>query len=392
MTPETERPAWVLPAIVVGQLLATSIWFAANAVITTLQDLWGIAGGEGIVTTAIQLGFICGTLVYALGGIADRFHPGNVFLLSAVAGASANAAVLVAPASFDVVLAARFVAGFCLAGIYPVGMKIAASWYAGGLGRALGLLVGALVLGTASPHLLKGLGTQWDWRLVIAGTSMAALAGGVLVRLVPEGPYLRRGAAVRFGGVLAAFRDRRFRASACGYFGHMWELYAFWAFVPVWIAAHGAAGSTVSLLAFAVIAAGAIGCAGGGLVVRRLGGGPVALGQLLVSGTCCVVSPWLLHASTPVFVGFLLLWGLAVAGDSPQFSALNAYFAPRAVVGSALTLVNSIGFGITIASLSLLERLQFLLGAEWLLVPLAAGPLVGLWAGRPLLHHSPALT
>lgn len=384
------RPRWILPAIVAGQLLATSIWFAANAVIGSLQDLWGIAGGEGTVTTAVQLGFIAGTLAYAVGGFADRFHPGNVFLVSASIGAAANAAVLIAPAEFSFVLAARFVAGFCLAGVYPVGMKIAASWYAGGLGRALGFLVGALVLGTASAHLLKGLGGAWDWRLVVAGTSVAALAGGVLVRLVPEGPHLARGGPVRFRGVLGAFRDRGFRASACGYFGHMWELYAFWAFVPVWAAAHGFAGSALSLTAFAVIAAGAIGCAGGGYLVARLGGGRVALGQLSVSGACCVLSPLLLHAPTPIFVAFAVLWGVTVVGDSPQFSALSASFAPRALVGSALTLVNCIGFSISIASLSLLEVLQFVVPPEWLLVPLALGPAVGLWAGRPLLRHRPA--
>jgi len=384
------RPRWILPAIVAGQLLATSIWFAANAVIGSLQDLWGIAGGEGTVTTAVQLGFIAGTLAYAVGGFADRFHPGNVFLVSASIGAAANAAVLIAPAEFSFVLAARFVAGFCLAGVYPVGMKIAASWYAGGLGRALGFLVGALVLGTASAHLLKGLGGAWDWRLVVAGTSVAALAGGVLVRLVPEGPHLARGGPVRFRGVLGAFRDRGFRASACGYFGHMWELYAFWAFVPVWAAAHGFAGSALSLTAFAVIAAGAIGCAGGGYLVARLGGGRVALGQLSVSGACCVLSPLLLHAPTPIFVAFAVLWGVTVVGDSPQFSALSASFAPRALVGSALTLVNCIGFSISIASLSLLEVLQFVVPPEWLLVPLALGPAVGLLAGRPLLRHRPA--
>lgn len=339
----------------VGQLLVTSTWFAANAVIDSLQVLWGMDGGEGMVTTAVQLGFIGGTLVFAVGGIADRFHPSNVFLISAATAAAANAAVLISPGDFTLVLIARFVVGFALAGVYPVGMKIAAGWYGGGLGWALGLLVGALVLGTASPHLLRAIGASWDWRIVITGASLAALAGGLIVGLVPEGPYLARGAPVRFSGVLDAFRERCFRASALGYFGHMWELYAFWAFVPVWIGAHGMVGSALSATAFAVIAAGFFGCAGGGLLVRRFGGGRIALGQLGLSTACCLVSPLVLYAPTPVFVAFLLVWGVAVAGDSPQFSALTAYFAPRALVGSALTLVNSIGFAITIASLSLLE-------------------------------------
>lgn len=380
---------WILPAIVVGQLLATSLWFAANAVIGSLQDLWGMSGGEGLVTTAVQIGFIVGTLVFALGGIADRFHPGNVFLLSAVAGAAANASVLLFPDDFTLVMCARFVVGFSLAGVYPVGMKIAAGWYGGGLGWALGFLVGALALGTASPHLLRAIGASWDWQLVITGTSLAALAGGILVRLVPEGPNLARGAPVRFSGVLGAFRDRCFRASALGYFGHMWELYAFWAFVPVWIAAHGLSGGTLSTTTFVVIAVGFVGCAGGGLLAYRWGGGRVALGQLGVSTVCCLASPLLLYAPTPVFVAFLLVWGIAVVGDSPQFSALTAYFAPRAVVGSALTLVNSIGFAITIASLSLLEWMQHVVAPAWLLLPLALGPLVGLLVGRPLIALHP---
>ena len=380
---------WILPAVVVGQLLATSTWFAVNAVIGSLQALWGMDGGEGMVTTAVQIGFIAGTLVFAVGGIADRFHASNVFLFSAATGAAANAAVLIFPSHFALVLAARFVVGFSLAGVYPVGMKIAAGWYGGGLGWALGLIVGALVLGTASPHLLSAVGASWDWRVVIAGTSLAALAGGILVRLVPEGPNLARGAPVRFSGVLAAFREHCFRASTIGYFGHMWELYAFWAFVPVWLGAHGMTGGTLSVSAFMVIAVGFLGCAGGGLLVRRLGGGRVALGQLGISLGCCLVSPLLLHTPTPVFLAFLLVWGIAVVGDSPQFSALTAYFAPRALVGSALTLVNSIGFAITVASLSLLEWLQGVVDPAWLLFPLALGPLIGLLAGRPLLGRHP---
>jgi len=375
------RPAWVLPAIVIGQLLATSVWFAVNAVIVALQPAWGVDGGEGIVTTAVQLGFISGTLAYAVLALADRFHPSRVFLVSAAIAAAANLATIPVAESFPAVLAFRFLAGFFLAGVYPVGMKIAAGWYRGGLGQALGFLVGALVLGSASPHLLQAVGADWQWQAVIAGTSLAALLGGVLVALVPEGPHLARGGAVRFAGVLAAFRHPRFRASALGYFGHMWELYAFWAFVPVWLLARGIEGPAMSTLAFAVIGIGALGCAGGGRFTRRHGSGRVALAQLSVSGACCLLSPLMYPAPVAVLVPFLLLWGLTVAGDSPQFSTLNAHNAPRDVVGSALTLVNSIGFAVTVVSLALLEHLQNAVPPAWLLLPLALGPLVGLAFG-----------
>lgn len=388
---EPIRPWWVLPCIVTGQVLATSMWLAPNAVIGELQQLWNMQGGEGLVTTVLTVGFITGTLVYAMLGLADRFHPGNVFLASAVAGAAANAWVLATPESFTHVMAARFVVGFCLAGIYPVGMRIAAAWYGGGLGRALGFLVGALVLGTASSHLLKALGHGWDWRLVVLGTSVAALAGGVLVWRVPEGPFLLRGAPVRFGGVLAAFRRPRFRASVGGYFGHCWELYGVWVFMPVWLKAWGLSGAALAYLSFAVIAIGAIGCAGGGFLVRRFGGARVALTQLAVSGLCCALSPLAFQAPGAVLVPFVLLWGLTVIGDSPQFSALNAQYAPTEVVGSALTLANCIGFSISILSLMLLEELQFVLPVQWLLAVLVIGPVLGLWAGRPLLAHRPDL-
>ncbi|KPV40668.1 hypothetical protein AN478_05780 [Thiohalorhabdus denitrificans] len=377
-------PRWILPAIVLGQVLATSVWFAANAVIPELQARWGLAGGEGLVTAAVQLGFISGTLVFALLGVADRLHPGRVFLGSALIAAAANLAVAAVPGSLEAVLAVRFLTGFFLAGVYPVGMKIAAGWYRGGLGLALGFLVGALVLGTASAHLVGALGAAWDWRLVLGTSSLAAVLGGLLVGRVPEGPYLARGGPVRFGGVLGAFRRPRFRAAVLGYFGHMWELYAFWAFVPVWLLARGFPVDETALLTFGVIAAGALGCAGGGLLARRLGSGPVALGQLAVSGLCCLASPLAFAAPEGLLVPFLLVWGVTVAGDSPQFSALNARHAPRALVGSALTLANSIGFAVTVASLALLAAVRYALPPAYLLLPLAAGPLFGLWFGRCL--------
>lgn len=367
-----------------AQLFATSLWFAPNAVMDALQAGWGISGGVGTVTTAVQLGFVSGTLCFAWLTLADRFHPGPLFLACAWAGALANLLVVWVHEHFHAVLAARFAVGFFLAGVYPVGMKMAAAWYGSGLGRALGFLVGALVLGTASAHLLRGLGAQADWRLVLFGTSALAAVAGVVAALLPEGPHLKRGGAVHWSDIWKAYRVRRFRSASLGYFGHMWEIYAFWAFMPVWLAAYGLSGTALSFTAFAVIGIGAVGCAGGGLWVRRLGGGRVALLQLGTSGLCCLVSPLMFGTPAWLFFPFLLLWGLSAAGDSPQFSALTARHAPPQAVGSALTFGNCAGFALSIGSLWLLEWLQPRLAPDYLLLALLPGPLLGVWAGRSL--------
>jgi hypothetical protein len=270
-------------------------------------------------------------------------------------------------------------------------MKIAAGWYQKDLGNAIGFLVGALVLGTSFPHLLKGLGQGLPWETVTLSVSVTAAVGGLaMLLLVPDGPHLSK--ATRFDpkALVIVFRSRLFRSSAFGYFGHMWELYTFWAFVPFVLAAYVSQNDlsplNISFWAFAIIAAGSIGCAGGGLISLRAGSTRVAYGQLSSSGVCCLISPLLFYASPPVFLGFLLFWGVVVVGDSPQFSALNAQNAPKALVGSALTIVNSIGFAITIVSVQLINYLSGIIDASYLFLPLAIGPLLGLVALMPLMR------
>jgi MFS family permease len=357
-------------------------------VLADLQREWRLpAETLGHITSAVQLGFIAGTLAFAFFAVADRHSPRLVYLLCALAGAAANAAVLAAGGSLAALLVLRFATGFFLAGIYPVGMKIASGWYQRDLGNALGFLVGALVAGTAFPHLLKGLGGALPWHEVLLATSgVAALGGLAMFTLVPDGPHLAAGARFDPRALAAVFRVRRFRASAFGYFGHMWELYAFWAFVPWMLAARGA--PDVAAWSFAIIAAGALGCVAGGLVSLRRGSAPVAFAQLAASGLCCLLSPLLFHAPTPAFLAFLLFWGVVVVGDSPQFSALNAQSAPRERVGSALTIANCIGFGITIFSIELLNAASSRLAPQWLFLLLAPGPLLGLAALRPLLRRA----
>ncbi len=387
MTDTPHRPARILPVIVAAQFAGVAIWFAGNAVLPDLQRQWGFADAAlGYVTSAVQLGFIAGTLVFAFLAIADRYSPRRVYLACSVAGALANLGAMAADGSLSALLATRFVTGFFLAGIYPVGMKIASGWYQKGLGHALGLLVGALVLGTAFPHLLKGLGQAWPWEAVVIGVSvLCALGGALMFAFVPDGPHLSRGTKFDPTALATVFRSRDFRASAFGYFGHMWELYAFWAFVPVALAARGAA-DNVSLWAFAVIAAGFLGCAVGGRISLRAGSARVAVAQLGTSGACCLLSPLAFLAPTPVFLAFLLVWGVTVVGDSPQFSALNAANAPRAFVGSALTIANCIGFAITIPAIELLNAASAWLPVQYLFLLLVPGPVFGLLAMRPLLR------
>jgi len=385
------RPrARILPIIVLSQFTGTSLWFAGNAVMPDLQRGWGLpAHALGDLTSAVQLGFIAGTLVFAFFMISDRYSPRRVFFACSLLGAAANLALYAAPRDFAVLLGSRFLTGFFLAGIYPVGMKIAAGWYRKSLGNAIGWLVGALVLGTAFPHGLRAAGHGLSWEVVTWAVSGIAVAGGMLMlMLVPDGPYLAKGARFDSRALAVVFRSPDFRASAFGYFGHMWELYAFWAFVPVALAAHGGftEGRGVSLWTFVVIGAGSIGCIVGGLVSLRAGSARVAYAQLLASGACCIVSPLMFHASTPLYLVFLVFWGVVVVGDSPQFSALNARNAPKELVGSALTIANCMGFAITIATLQLLNRTSGHIDPAYLYLPLAAGPVFGLYSMRSLIR------
>lgn len=385
-------PRRILPVIVLSQFAGTSLWFAVNAVMPDLQQAWGLpAAAVGPLTSAVQLGFVAGTLVFALLMLADRVQPARVFLACSLLGAVANALIVFADGSYTALLALRLAVGFLLAGIYPVGMKIAASWYRERLGAVLGVLIGALVLGTALPHGLRALAGEGGaglvpWQVVVLAVSALAAAGGLATwLLVPDRPAPVQPVPVTPRALGAIWADRRLRASVFGYFGHMWELYAFIVLVPAILAGRVAAGAAASAAAFWAIAAGFAGCVGGGLLAARWGSARVAQVQLAMSGGCCLAAPLMLAAPMPVFVAWLLLWGATVAGDSPQFSTLTARNAPPAVVGSVLTFTNCIGFAISTASIQLFVALAQSVPLERLLPWLAAGPVLGLWMMRPLL-------
>ncbi len=383
-------PARVLPVITLAQFAGTSLWFAANAVMPELQrELALPPHALGSLTSAVQLGFIAGTLLFALLAVADRFSPRRVFLLCSLAGAACALLTVLLPASFGLLLVLRAATGFFLAGIYPVGMKIAASWYTRGLGAALGVMLGALVLGTAAPHALRALGSTLPWQAVLVGVALLAAAGGVLVHVaLPDAPRAATVSSVQWRALGAIATDAKVRASVLGYFGHMWELYTLWVLVPANVATRLADAAAVSWASFGVIAAGALGCAGGGLVARRVGSAKVAAAQLAISGACCLAAPWMLGAGDAAFALWLALWGITVAGDSPQFSALTASNAPRQAVGSVLTLTNCIGFAISAASIELFVRLAQTRDLALLLPWLGVGPALGLLAMTPLLRRS----
>ncbi|MES2839956.1 MAG: MFS transporter [Pseudomonadota bacterium] len=380
-------PRHILPILVLSQFLGTSLWFAVNAVMPDLQrELGWPTSAVGTLTSALQFGFIAGTLVFALLAIADRFAPRRVFLVCALAGAACTVGAWWMVRDYTALLGWRFATGFFLAGIYPVGMKIAAQWYTRGLGGALGLLIGALVLGSASAHALRALSGTLPWPTLMLGVAALAAAGGLLLFFgTTDPPHAQaRVTVLQWRALATLWTDARVRSSVLGYFGHMWELYTMWVMVPLVLATR-LQGAALSWAAFCVLGAGVIGCAGGGWVAQRWGSARVAGSQLAISGLCCLAAFWMIDAGDAAFYAWLVLWGITVSGDSPQFSTLTARNAPPQAVGSVLTLTNSIGFAISIVSILLFVSLAETVALGALLPWLAIGPALGLWALLPLL-------
>ncbi|MEY3135828.1 MAG: hypothetical protein RJA39_1713 [Pseudomonadota bacterium] len=383
----SQTPRHILPIIVLAQFAGTSLWFAVNAVMPDLQIQMGWPASDvGRLTSALQLGFIAGTLVFAVLAIADRFSSRRVFLICSLAGSMCTLGALAQVDDFLALLMWRATTGFFLAGIYPVGMKIASQWFPKGLGVALGWLVGALVLGSASAHGIRALSSQLPWSTVMLSVAGLAAAGGlILYVLIPEPPQKTTQAKqLQWQALASLWTDWRVRTSVLGYFGHMWELYTLWVLAPL-ILATRFEGTQLSMAAFSVIGVGALGCILGGLGAKRWGSAKVATLQLGISGMCCLLAPWLMFAPLEWMMAWLLVWGVTVAGDSPQFSTLTASNAPPHAVGSVLTITNCIGFGISIVSIELFTHLAKWHDLSTLLPWLGLGPLLGIWAMWPLL-------
>ena len=378
---------FAIPIIVIAEFFGTSLWFSANAVAGNLAQAWQLSVSDiGWLTSAVQFGFIAGTLGVAVSGLADRYAASRIFAACAVLGAISNALFALAAQGLADGLVYRFLTGVALAGVYPLGMKLVVGWAPQRASETLAWLVGMLTLGTALPHAVRGLGSGWPYAPVILTSSALALAGAAMVQWLGDGTHLKRAASaprIRLGDVFIAFREPAFRASALGYFGHMWELYAFWTLVPFIVASVLETDArTTSLLAFAIMAVGALSCVLGGLWSRRVGGARVAAVALASSGAMCVLFPWI-AGSRELALVVLFAWGVFVIADSPQFSALSARACPPALLGSALALQNSIGFFITIVAIALTSALWPRWGVHvaWLLAP---GPVLGLLAFAPL--------
>ncbi len=378
-----------------SQFCCTSLWFAGNGVMTDLISTFNLSESAlGHLTSAVQFGFISGTLIFAILTIADRFSPSKVFFVCALVAAIFNLGTILKSNSFLSLFVLKYFTGFFLAGIYPVGMKIAADYFDKGLGKSLGFLVGALVLGTAFPHLLKGYSFGFSWQYVIVFISLLSLFGGILMLLfVPNGPYRKKSQTLKLNAWLTNFKDAKFRSAAFGYFGHMWELYAFWAFVPVLLNFYTKNNSestlNIPLWSFIIIGIGGLSCVIGGYLSSVFKTKKVALFALLLSCLCCLISPLILLANLEfVLLSFLIFWGMVVIADSPLFSTLVAQNAIPKYKGTALTIVNCIGFAITIISIQLLNYLHLNYHSNYLYMILAIGPILGLIAlsRKPKTH------
>jgi MFS family permease len=385
-------PRRILPAIVFSQFAVTSLWFAGNAIITDLQSAMNVGLEDtGIVTSAIQLGFISGTLLFAIFSISDRYSPRKIFFICSVLGSLSNLLIYFVANNLFSLLVLRFITGFLLTGIYPIGMKIAAGWYKDKLGNAIGLLVGSLVLGTAFPHLIKSFGGSLPWGQVIFVVSGFALTGGFLMYfMVEDGPYISSGTKFNPRVIKTIFSYKKLRSSAFGYFGHMWELYTFWALIPtilLYYLKSNPMETNIAFWSFLIIAFGSVGCIVGGVISKKIGSAKVAFIQLALSCACCLIAPLMFQTSAPIFLAFLIFWGIVIVGDSPQYSAIIALAAPKEFVGSGLTLVNSIGFAITILSLWFVYQFLDMIDISYALMILAIGPVLGLISMKSLIFN-----
>ena len=378
-----------LGLVAAAELLAMSLWFSATAVAPEIAAAWGLTPGEtGLLTSAVQVGFVVGALLSAALTLSDAVPPRYLFAASTAAGAGATAILAAAVDTLLPAVALRFLTGVALAGAYPPGMKIAAGWFDEARGLAIGTVVGALTVGSALPHLLRAVGGVGRPRVVLFGAAGLALVGAGLVLLVRPGPHQAPAAPFDPAAVRRVLSDRGTSLANLGYFGHMWELYAVWTWLPAYLLAATAVETDglASLLTFATIAVGGVGAVAAGLSADRLGRTTVTSAAMVTSGSASLLAWAVLGAPLVLLIPFLLVWGLTIVADSAQFSAAVTELADPAYVGTALTFQTAVGFLLTTVSIQLVPVLQGTLGLGWggAFATLAVGPALGTLAMRRL--------
>ena len=393
----------MLAVLALAELLAMAPWFSASAVAPALAARWqlGAAGTAGL-TVSVQLGFVAGALVSAILTLPDMWSARRLVSASAVVAALATVGVAFSP-SAAVGISFRFITGAALACVYPPGMKIAAGWFRDARGWAIGVLVGALTLGSAAPHLVRWLVPPSHWRAVLLVAAASALVGAMLVRLVPnDGPYASPSPPFSWSATPRILRDRAVLFANLGYLGHMWELYAMWTWMAAFVTASETARfagmqnsadvrTRAALITFSVVGSGAVGCWLGGKYADRFGRTTITSLAMAVSALCCIVAGWFFGRPLPALVPLLIVWGVSVVADSAQFSTAVSELAPKEYVGTALTLQTSLGFLLTTVTIWLLPHLADSIGWRWSMTALAPGPILGVLAMQALRRRPEAI-
>ena len=362
-----------------------TLWFSASAVAPTLTADWGLSSTSAAwLTMSVQIGFVAGTLLSAFFNLPDIMNSRRLFAIAAVLGAGSNAAFAFAAQGLALGIPLRFLTGMFLAGVYPPAMKLAATWSRRYRGFAIGLLVGALTVGSASPHLVRSL-TDWPWQAVVLVSSVLAMAGAVIVlALVQDGPFAAPPARFDPRVVVRCLTQRGLKLANLGYLGHQWELYAMWTWVPFFLAqaleSRSGSPAIAGVIAFSVIAGGGFGSVIAGAIADRLGRTAVASVAMLLSGSMALLAAFFFDAPLAVLVPVLLIWGLTVIADSAQFSAAITELSPPEYVGTALTAQTALGFLLTLLSIQLVPILVDAQGWTLAFATLALGPAFGIWA------------
>ena len=386
-----KRKKWrTLLLLSLAELLAMVVWFSASAVTNDLTELWQLdAGGQAWLTMSVQIGFVVGALGSAILTLADRIPARWFFIGSTFLAATTTALIPIMADSPTIAMLLRFLTGIFLAGVYPIGMKIMATWTKEDRGLGIGLLVGALTIGSAAPHLLNALGGLGQWQRVLYLAAGLATVGAIIgIFFVYEGPHATKAAKFRIGDVRYVITDRKVMLANLGYLGHMWELYAMWAWLFFFLSASFAVSNTnanwAGFVTFFSIAIGGVGSVIAGQLADRIGRTTVTSVSMLISGACALIIGQFFGANPIILTAIALVWGFFIVADSAQFSASVSELADSRYVGTALTLQTSMGFLLTLFTIRMIPSLQRWVGWEWAFAFLAIGPVIGIWAMQAL--------